>query len=120
MMLQGNFYARQSLIGATSCKYYSIVGAFDEVIPLRPFINSVRARLRACEDEFDWLSSYHSRCFYEKYSPSPDKLELGYLKSALLLQVHDSLLIFTFHFDLGPCSGLQSHFYITFFSKRHR
>ena len=87
MMFRGDSYAQQSLIGATSCKY-SIVRAFDEVISLQPFINSIRAKLRAGEEDFDWLSSYHSRCFYSKYLPSPDKLELGYLKSALLLQVH--------------------------------
>ncbi len=48
---------------------------------------SVRAKLRALDEEFDWLSSYHSRCFYAKSKPNPTQLESGYLKSTLLVKV---------------------------------
>ncbi|KJA12562.1 hypothetical protein HYPSUDRAFT_121825, partial [Hypholoma sublateritium FD-334 SS-4] len=51
----------------------------------------VRAKLRAGEENFDWLSSYHARCFYTKYNPSPDQLELGYLKSNLLVKVFKAM-----------------------------
>lgn len=51
------------------------------------FIYSVRAKLRAAEEGFDWLSSYHARCFYAKYEPNADHLESGYLKSPLLIRV---------------------------------
>jgi hypothetical protein len=48
---------------------------------------SVRAKLRAFDEEFDWLSSYHSRCFYAKSKPNLTQLESGYLKSTLLVKV---------------------------------
>ncbi|KJA21502.1 hypothetical protein HYPSUDRAFT_102496, partial [Hypholoma sublateritium FD-334 SS-4] len=51
----------------------------------------VRAKLRAGEENFDWLSSYHSRCFYAKYSPNANQLESGYLQSALLTQVYKAI-----------------------------
>ena len=41
----------------------------------------------AFDAEFDWLSSYHSRCFYAKYTPNLVQLESGYLKSMLLIKV---------------------------------
>jgi hypothetical protein len=48
---------------------------------------SIRAKLRAFDEEFDWLSSYHSRCFYAKSKPNLTQLESGYLKSTLLVKV---------------------------------
>jgi hypothetical protein len=57
-------------------------------------IHSIRAKLRAFDEEFDWLSSYHSRCFYAKYKPNMTQLESGYLKSALLIKVCRSCLAF--------------------------
>jgi hypothetical protein len=59
-------------------------------------IYSIRAKLRAGDGEFDWLSSYHSTCFYADYKPNATQLESGYLKSTLLLQVRRFSL--TFHF----------------------
>lgn len=85
-MSQGASYALQNLIGATLCKY-AIIRALNEVILLWPFVNSTRAKLRAGEENFDWLCSFHSRCFYANYNPDAEQLELGYLKSALLVQV---------------------------------
>ena len=55
---------------------------------------SVRAKLRAFDEEFDWLSSYHSRCFYAKSKPNLTQLESGYLKSTLLVKVCRLSLIF--------------------------
>ncbi|KJA27916.1 hypothetical protein HYPSUDRAFT_130887, partial [Hypholoma sublateritium FD-334 SS-4] len=51
----------------------------------------VRAKLRACDDAFDWLSSYHARCFYTNYKANADQLESGYLMSALLVQVFKAI-----------------------------
>ncbi|KAF9463411.1 hypothetical protein BDZ94DRAFT_1308729 [Collybia nuda] len=51
----------------------------------------IRAKLRAGDEEFDWLSSYHSRCFYAKYKPDVNQLESGYLKSTLLIQVYKAI-----------------------------
>ncbi|KJA13449.1 hypothetical protein HYPSUDRAFT_151576, partial [Hypholoma sublateritium FD-334 SS-4] len=50
-----------------------------------------RAKLRAGEENFDWLCSFHSRCFYANYNPDADQLELGYLKSALLVRVFKAM-----------------------------
>jgi len=50
-----------------------------------------RAKLRAWDEEFDWLSSYHSRCFYANYKPDKTQLESGYLKSTLLIKVYKSI-----------------------------
>ncbi|KJA23053.1 hypothetical protein HYPSUDRAFT_201615 [Hypholoma sublateritium FD-334 SS-4] len=49
-----------------------------------------RAKLRAGETGFDWLSSYHSRCFYAG-NPAADQLETGYLKSTLLIRVFKAI-----------------------------
>lgn len=51
------------------------------------FIYSIRAKLRACDEKFDWLSSYHSKCFYPDYDGDATHLESGYLKSSLLVKV---------------------------------
>ena len=51
-------------------------------------IYSVHAKLHAFDNEFDWVSSYHSRCFYSNYKPNTTWLESGYLKSTLLVKVH--------------------------------
>ena len=50
-------------------------------------VYSDRAKLRAFDEDFDWLSSYHSRCFYAKYKSNATRLESGYLKSTLLIKV---------------------------------
>ncbi|KAF9475565.1 hypothetical protein BDN70DRAFT_883565 [Pholiota conissans] len=47
----------------------------------------IRAKLRACHPDYDWLSSYHARCLYAKYTGDARRLEDGFLKSPLLLQV---------------------------------
>jgi hypothetical protein len=86
MMSQDDSYVLQSLIGTTWCE--SLIAHRSR--PKRSdltFIYSVRAKLRAADEDFDWLSSYHSRCFYAKYEPNVDRLESGYLKSMLLIQV---------------------------------
>ena len=59
-------------------------------------IHSIRAKLRAFDKDFDWLSSYHSRCFYANYKPNMSQLELGYLKSAILIKVR-CFSLFVFH-----------------------
>lgn len=51
----------------------------------------IRAKLRAFDEDFDWLSSYHSRCFYTNYKPDMTQLESGYLKSTLLIKVYKSI-----------------------------
>ncbi len=58
------------------------------------FLSSTRAKLRAYDEEFDWLSSYHLRCFYANYEGDLDQLELGFLKSTLLLKVCSAFLAF--------------------------
>ncbi|KIJ94639.1 hypothetical protein K443DRAFT_11933 [Laccaria amethystina LaAM-08-1] len=50
-----------------------------------------RAKLRECDEDFDWLSSYHSRCFYPGYEADVTQLESGYLKSNLLIKVYKSI-----------------------------
>ena len=82
-MLQDDSYVLQSLIGMTLC----VVNCSHLQPSDLTFIYSVRAKLRAADEDFDWLSSYHSRCFYAKYEPNVDQLEYGYLKSMLLIQV---------------------------------
>ena len=59
-------------------------------------IRSIRAKLRAFDEDFDWLSSYHSRCFYTNYKPDMTQLESGYLKSTLLIKVR-CFSLFVFH-----------------------
>ncbi|KJA14120.1 hypothetical protein HYPSUDRAFT_208728 [Hypholoma sublateritium FD-334 SS-4] len=51
----------------------------------------VRAKLRAAEEKFDWLCSYHSRCFYARHNPTANRLESGYLKSTLLIRVYKAI-----------------------------
>lgn len=93
----------------------SIFHIADGVISPWSF-DSVRAKLRAGDDDFDWLSSYHARCFYANYKANADQLEAGYLKSTLLIQVRCQWFS---KFVLCPqCfTGLQSHFYIPFLGK---
>ena len=60
-------------------------------------IRSVRAKLRAFDEDFDWLSSYHSRCFYANYKPDVTQLESEYLKSILLIKVHSLVFVCISH-----------------------
>jgi len=57
------------------------------------YIYSIRAKLRAFDEDFDWLSSYHSRCFYAKHKLNATQLESGYLKSTLLIKVCSRILL---------------------------
>ena len=82
-------------------------------------MDSVRAKLRAGEEDYDWLSSYHSRCFYTKFDPKADQLESGYLKSALLVQVCWLFKTFWLCRVLSPSKGLQSYIHITLFCKEY-
>jgi len=89
-MLQDNSYVLQNLIGTTlheSSEYYSVQ-------PSDRIIRSIRAKLWAFDAESDWLSSYHSRCFYVKYKLNTAQLESGYLKSMLLIKVCHFCLVF--------------------------
>ncbi len=60
----------------------------------------MRAKLRAGDEQYDWLSSNHARAFYASYKADPEHLEHGFLKSSLLVKVRDLnyLLCFPFHF----------------------
>ncbi|KAF8156768.1 hypothetical protein B0H34DRAFT_798148 [Crassisporium funariophilum] len=51
----------------------------------------VRAKLRAGEEGYDWLSSYHAQAFYSNHKADPQRLEDGFLKSALLVKVYKSI-----------------------------
>ena len=83
MTLQDDYYVLQSSIGITLRESLIIQARTGVFI----FIYSTRAKLRACDEEFDWLSSYHSRCFYTNYKPDMTQLESGFLKSTLLIKV---------------------------------
>ena len=60
----------------------------------------MRAKLRAGDEQYDWLSSNHARAFYANYKADPEHLEHGFLKSSLLVKVRDLnyLLCLSFHF----------------------
>ena len=62
----------------------------------------MRAKLRAGDEQYDWLSSNHARAFYANYKADPEHLEHGFLKSSLLVKVRDLnyLWCFPFHFFL--------------------
>jgi hypothetical protein len=47
----------------------------------------VQAKLRAGEEGYDWLSSNHAWAFYANHKTNPQRLEDGFLKSALLVKV---------------------------------
>ncbi|KIJ95740.1 hypothetical protein K443DRAFT_11186, partial [Laccaria amethystina LaAM-08-1] len=51
----------------------------------------VRAKLRAGDEQYDWLSSNHARAFYTNYKADPEQLEHGFLKSSLLVKVYKSI-----------------------------
>lgn len=77
---------------------------------ISPLYYSTRAKLQACDEEFDWLSSYHSRCFYLDYKAEVTQLESRYLKSNLLLKVCQFTLpfisysYFSFYRSIKPYS----------------
>jgi hypothetical protein len=81
----------------------------------------VRAKLRAGDEQYNWLSSNHARAFYAKYKADPEHLEYGFLKSSLLVKVRDLnyLLCFPFHFFFGPpTQGIQEYLHIAILSGR--
>ena len=47
----------------------------------------MRAKLRAGDEHYDWLSSNHARAFYANHKADPEDLEHGFLKSSLLVRV---------------------------------
>ncbi|KIJ99897.1 hypothetical protein K443DRAFT_8020 [Laccaria amethystina LaAM-08-1] len=51
----------------------------------------VRAKLRAGDEQYNWLSSNHARAFYANYKADPEDLEHGFLKSSLLVKVYKSI-----------------------------
>ena len=81
----------------------------------------MRAKLRAGDEQYNWLSSNHARGFYTNYQADPDHLEHGFLKSSLLVKVRDLnyLLCFLFHFFFGPpAQGIQEYLHIAILSGR--
>ena len=51
---------------------------------------SVRAKLRDCnlDEGFDFAKNLFVRCFYVNYKGDPEKVEKGFLRSTLLVQVY--------------------------------
>src|SRR5271156_5770014 len=98
---RGSSYVPLNLIGTILCES-SIIQLNQVTSSLS--IHSIRAKLRAFNEDFDWLSSYHSRCFYANYKANVSQLESGYLKSTLLIKVRCFSL--NIYFILSVFTGL--------------
>ena len=83
MMLLAVFSVQLSLIGMIQSMFLFLI---PSVLPV------IWCWLKSAghgDEHYDWLSSNHARTFYTNHKADPECLEHGFLKSSLLVKVHD-------------------------------
>lgn len=81
------FFVQSSMTGRIQCEYdpYLLLLRTPGRPPF-PYV-SVRAKIRDCVDGHNASSDFYLRCLYEEEKGDPERVEMGFLKSTLLIKV---------------------------------
>jgi len=87
IMLLATFFVQPSLIGIIQSIFLFLILS---VLPMIWWlISRVWAKLRAGDEDYNWLSSNHARAFYANHKADSEHLEHRFLKSSLLVKVYN-------------------------------